>query len=164
MKQKKNAIISLTVALLVPVSVGLLGSIATGESVSTWYQTLKKPAWNPPSWVFGPVWTLLYALMGAASWLIWRKRVEEKKEVRTALTWYGVQLGLNGLWSFIFFGARRPDLALIEIVVLWFAILITVVKFSRLDRLAMALLIPYHLWVTFATALNATIWWLNRGQ
>ena len=153
---RKNGLI---IAILLPIVVGGLGGIVTGSSVKTWYPTLNKPSWNPPAWLFGPVWTALYAMMGLASWRVWRR---QSPASRRALGWYGVQLGLNSLWSILFFGMRQPGLALAEIVVMWAAILITAIKFARLDRLAGVLMIPYQLWVSFATALNGAIWWLNR--
>jgi tryptophan-rich sensory protein len=163
MKLQKSTIFSLIIALLLPFVAAGIGGIATGSSVSSWYPTLKKPAWNPPTWVFGPVWSLLYLLMGLASWLIWRKRITQPVQVRQALGWYGFQLGLNMLWSIIFFGLQRIDLALVEIVALWSALVITIFKFDRVRRDAAALLLPYLLWTTFAAALNATLWWLNRN-
>jgi tryptophan-rich sensory protein len=144
--------------------VAAIGGIATSSSVSTWYPTLNKPAWNPPAWVFGPVWTLLYLMMGLASWLVWQKRADNEIQVRRALGWYGLQLSLNLAWSVIFFGLRQVGLALIEIVALWSVLLITIVNFGRIRRDAAGLLLPYLLWTTFATALNAAIWWLNRNN
>lgn len=164
MQQKKGNLSALVILILLPIIGGGLVGFITSRNVSSWYPTLQKPAWNPPNWIFGPVWTILYGLMGWASWLIWQKRADQPKQVRSAQMWYGLQLGLNFLWSVIFFGFRRPDLALLEIVLLWGAILVTVVKFARIDRLAASLMIPYQLWVTFATALNAAVWWLNRNQ
>jgi tryptophan-rich sensory protein len=164
MSNKRNSMVfSLIIAILLPIFMGIIVGVTTGSSISSWYPTLRKPTWNPPSWIFGPVWTVLYGLMGLASWLVWRKWAAQEKQVRGALLWYGLQLGLNFLWSIIFFGMRRPDLALIEIIVLWGAILITMIKFARVDRLAAWLLVPYQLWVSFATVLNAAIWWLNRS-
>ncbi len=164
MNRQKGNFLSLLAAVLLPIAGGALVGIITSRAVTTWYITLAKPDWNPPNWIFGPVWTVLYGLMGLASWLIWKKRASQPEaQVRSALRWYGWQLGLNYLWSIIFFGARRPDLALVEIVVLWATILVTIVKFSKIDRLAAGLMIPYQLWVTFAAALNAAIWWLNRN-
>ncbi len=162
MQKQKGNILTLVIAVLLPILGGGIVGFITSQEVSTWYLTLQKPAWNPPNWIFGPVWTILYGVIGLASWLIWRKREGQEKQARRALSWYGLQLGLNFLWSVIFFGLRRPDLALLEIVILWGAIVVTLLKFVRLDRLAAALMIPYLLWVTFATALNGAIWWLNR--
>jgi tryptophan-rich sensory protein len=163
MKAQKSNIIALVIALAVPFVVAAIGGIATGSSVSSWYPILKKPVWTPPAWVFGPVWTLLYLMMGIASWLVWQKRAKNQTQVRRALDWYGLQLGLNLFWSVIFFGLQQIGLALIEIVVLWSALLMTIIKFGRIRRAAAGLLLPYLLWTTFATALNAAIWWLNRN-
>jgi len=153
--------VGLAVAIAISLAVGGLGGIATSSSVSTWYQNLNKPSWNPPSWVFGPVWTLLYILMGVAVWLVWRLGWASPR-VRTALVLFGAQLLFNLLWSVIFFGLRKPGWALLEIILLWGLILATLVQFYRLRPESGLLLVPYQLWVTFATALNAAIWWLNR--
>ena len=161
---RKSNLLSLMIALLLPVMGGLGVGMLTGRSVKTWYATLKKPTWNPPSWIFAPVWTLLYGMMGFASWLVWRTDADREAGARDALTWYGFQLGLNYLWSIIFFGLRLPGLALFEIGVLWSAIMVTLIKFARINNLVIALLIPYQLWVTFAAALNGAVWWLNRDK
>jgi len=161
MKAQKSNLVALVIALAATFGVAAIGGIATSSSVSTWYPTLNKPAWNPPAWVFGPVWTVLYLMMGVASWLVWRKRAEQEARVRWALGWYGLQLALNMGWSLIFFGLHQIGLALVEIVALWSALLITTIKFGRIRRDAAWLLLPYLLWTTFATALNAAIWWLN---
>ena len=136
---------------------------ATATSVfiaqNAWYAGLVKPTWNPPGWLFGPVWTLLYVLMGIAAWLIWREggwRVQ-----RRPLGLYLAQWALNALWTPLFFGLHRPGLAFAEIIVLDLAVLATLIAFCRVKRLAGALLVPYLLWVPFATVLNGTIWWLN---
>lgn len=138
---------------------GGIGSYFTFEAVQTWYPTLQKPAWTPPSWVFGPVWTTLYVLMGTAAWRVWRR---SGPEARAALTLFGVQLVLNTAWSGLFFGLRMPGLAFFELVLLWAAILATLLRFRSLDRLAAWLLAPYLAWVTFAGGLNLAIWQLNR--
>ena len=161
MKNRKSNIVAFVIALAVPFTVAAIGGIVTSSSVSTWYQTLNKPAWNPPAWVFGPVWTVLYFMMGLASWLVWRRRSQNEAQVRSALGWYGLQLSLNLGWSVIFFGLQQIGLALIEIVALWSTLLLTTVKFWHIRRAAAGLLLPYLLWTTFATALNAAIWWLN---
>lgn len=137
-----------------------IGGAATASSVGAWYPTLAKPAWNPPSWVFGPVWSTLYLLMAVAAWRVWRHR--EHPQRRAALAWFFVQLALNALWSVLFFGLRRPDLALIEIVILLATLVATGWKFWGIDRVAALLWAPYVAWVGFATVLNGTIWWLNR--
>ena len=134
---------------------GLIGSVFTASSISSWYQYLAKPELNPPSWVFGPVWTTLYLLMGIAAYLVWRVRALKAHAV------FFVQLALNALWSVLFFGLRSPGLALIEIALLWLAILVTIVSFNRVSRTAAFLLVPYLLWVSFATYLNYSIWILN---
>lgn len=137
-----------------------LGSLATARSVGTWYPGLNKPAWNPPAWVFGPVWTALYILMALAAWLVWRRA--EKQAARTILVWYGVQLALNALWSVLFFGLQRPGLAFVEIIILWAVLAGLLAHFWRAHRLAGALWAPYVAWVSFATVLNGSLWWLNR--
>lgn len=146
--------------LLVTLSAGALGGLATASSVGSWYQTIAKPAWNPPSWVFGPVWSTLYVLMAIAAWRVWGKT--EAPGRRSALRWFWVQLVLNTAWSFLFFGLRNPGLAFIEILFIWLAIVVTLVKFARIDRVAGVLWLPYVAWVSFASVLNGTIWWLNR--
>lgn len=156
--------LSLGAALLLPLLAGGLGAVATNSSVSTWYRRLKKPPWNPPAWVFGPVWTVLYLMMGLASWLVWQKRPAHKKKVGNALTWYGLQFTFNSLWSPLFFGLRRTGLAMADIVALWGALLTCLVKFGRVQPLAGWLLVPYFLWVSFASTLNAAVWWLNRNR
>ena len=124
-----------------------------------WYAALIKPEWNPPSWVFGPVWTTLYVLMGVAAWLIWR-RGGWRAQTRP-LGWFVGQLALNALWTPLFFGFHRIDLALLEIVVLWVAIVATIVAFARTSRAAAWLLAPYLAWVSFAAFLTFTLWKLN---
>jgi len=140
--------------------VGGIGSIATMSSVTTWYIDLQKPFLNPPSWVFAPVWTFLYTLMGIAVFIVWR-RGTYKRAVRTALKVFGLQLVLNALWSFLFFGLHSPGLALIEIVVLLSVIVWCSILFYRIYRPAGLLMLPYIAWVLFATYLNAMLWVLN---
>ena len=161
MRLQVSDIVSLVVAVVIPLVVGGLGGIATASSIPTWYQGLNKPGWNPPGWVFAPVWTLLYILMGVAAWLVWRQGWDNP-QVQVALAIFGVQLLLNLFWSLIFFGLHSPGWAVLEIVVLWGFILATTVQFYRLESAAGLLLIPYQLWVTFAAVLNATVWQLNR--
>jgi translocator protein len=135
---------------------GLVGSFFTVSSVNSWYLTINKPSWNPPGFIFGPVWISLYTLMGVASYLVWKKK--EKKLINI----YLIHLVLNSLWSILFFGAQRLDLALIEILVLLLLIGYLTIKFFKVKKLAGVLMIPYLLWVSFATFLNFTIWSLNR--
>jgi tryptophan-rich sensory protein len=142
----------------------VLGALAAGWVGSNfmpgeWYAALTKPSWNPPSSVFAPVWTVLYVLMGVAAWLVWRQAGFSGG--RVALSLFLVQLVLNSLWSYLFFGLQNPLLALIEIIVLWCAILATLVSFWRISSGAGALLTPYLAWVTFASALNYQLWRLN---
>lgn len=140
--------------------VGLLGTPFTTSSIPTWYATLEKPFFAPPNWIFGPVWTLLYLLMGVAFYLIW-KQGWQKKKAKTAGTFFLMQLALNGIWSPIFFGLRAPALGLVIIVAMWVCIAVTIRTFYPLSRVASYLLIPYLLWVSFATLLNAAIVVLN---
>lgn len=153
---KRNYVQSLIVFLIICFAVAGLGSLATTPNIPTWYATLNKPSWNPPNWLFGPVWTLLYAMMAVAGWLVW-KRVGWG----TAIICFAVQLALNLAWSFIFFGAHQTGLAFLEIVLLWLAIVATIISFSSVSKTAAGLLTPYLLWVSFAATLNFTIWRLN---
>ncbi|MEM2865205.1 MAG: TspO/MBR family protein [Candidatus Bathyarchaeia archaeon] len=140
--------------------VGVIGSIFTSSSISTWYPSLVKPAFTPPNWVFAPVWTILYLLMGLSLFLILIKG-GEKGRLKPALSIFAVQLFLNGLWSYLFFGLRNPLYGLVGIILLWVTILITIVEASKISRLAAVLLIPYLAWVTIAATLNFYLWRLN---
>lgn len=133
--------------------------VSPGIASSEWYESLNKPSWNPPNWVFGPVWTLLYAMMGTAAWLIWNKYGFQK--AKGALSAFLLQLILNGLWSQLFFGLKNPEWAFVEIFFLLFAILLTTYLFSKKNKIAAWLMLPYFLWVSFAAVLNGTIWWIN---
>lgn len=148
------------VSIAIALAVGAIGGWATASSVTTWYPTLEKPAFNPPNFLFGPVWTTLYVLMAVAAWLVWRAAPADGHR-RTALRLYAAQLVLNLAWSLLFFGLRRPDLALVEVLVLLGAILATIRAFARVDRRAAGMLAPYAAWVAFATLLNFEIWRLN---
>ncbi|HSF53522.1 MAG TPA: TspO/MBR family protein [Algoriphagus sp.] len=150
--------LKLIISLAIPQLVGGLGAFFTITSVESWYSTLVKPSWNPPSWLFGPVWTLLYILMGIACYLIWKSDHPQKKAL---LKLYFIQLVLNALWSPAFFGMHSPLFGLIVIVPLWMAIMLCIFKFKSLSTLASGLMVPYLLWVTFATALNTAILVLN---
>lgn len=140
--------------------VGFLGTPFTIAAIPTWYTTLHKPFFAPPSWIFGPVWTLLYLLMGISLYLIWIQGATKKK-VRAALWVFGIQLALNFIWTPIFFGMRSPILGLLVIIAMWIAIIMTMKKFYPLSRWASYLLTPYLLWVSFATLLNTAIAFLN---
>ncbi len=151
---------ALAVAVLGTEVIGSIGSIFSIRAIPEWYQGLAKSALNPPNWVFGPVWTTLYALMGIAAFFIW-KRGWQNAAVKTALGVFILQLILNSLWSIIFFGLHAPFFALIDIAVLWIAIVVTIYLFARQSRVAAGLLIPYLLWVSFAFYLNYSIVRLN---
>ena len=138
----------------------VVGNLGTSRGVVDWYPTLMKPSWNPPSWVFGPVWTTLYVMMGIAAWLVWKDR--GWSGARLALTLFVAQLALNAAWSVLFFGMRRPGWAFAEILVLLAAILVTLGLFWGIRRAAGLLLVPYAAWVAFASILNGAIWRLNR--
>jgi len=150
----------LIIAIVVAELAGAIGAIFTIPAIPTWYATLIKSPLNPPSWVFAPVWNILFILMGIAAFLVWKKGLN-KKEVRVALIVFLVQLILNALWSVIFFGLHNPGAAFLEIIVLWLAILATIITFYKVSRGAAYLLIPYILWVTFAGYLTFSVWNLN---
>lgn len=149
----------LLISLILPQLVGLTAGAATARSIDDWYPALRKPSWNPPNWVFAPAWFVLYVAMGVALYRVWGLGWEQ---AGLALTLFGVQLVLNGLWSIVFFGLRSPGWALVEVIFLWLAVAATTVAMGRLDSLSWALLLPYLAWVTFAAALNGAVWWLNR--
>ena len=156
-----NNTFKLGIAVAVPLAVGGLSGFVTARSVATWYPTLTKPFFNPPAWVFGPTWTVLYIMMGVAAFLVWRQGFSTK-DVRLALTLFAAQLALNGLWSILFFGLQSPGLAFAEILLLWLSIVATVWIFRRVVPAAALLMLPYLAWVSFAAVLNGSIWMLNR--
>ena len=135
-----------------------VGGAGTAAGVRTWYPSLDRPSWRPPDELFGPVWTVLYAANAVSAWLVWRANPTQS---RPALSLYGAQLALNAAWPLLFFGLKRPGLALIEIALLWVAIVATVSAFARRHRFAALLLLPYLAWVTFALVLNAELWRRN---
>jgi len=153
-------IVKLVVSIVACQAAGAIGSLATTPNIPTWYDTLEKPFFTPPSWLFAPAWITLYLLMAIAAFLIWRKGLGEEG-VKTALVIFLVQLVLNALWSVVFFGLTSPLYGMVVILLLWVAILLTIIKFFRLSTTAGALLLPYILWVSFASALNISIWVLN---
>ena len=153
-------IIKIVLVVLVCTSLGYMSGMVTRDSITTWYPTLVKPIFNPPNWIFAPVWTLLYIMMGIAAGLVWTSNTDEKT-VQKALGLFAIQFGLNALWSYLFFGLHNPLLALIEIIVLLLLIFDTFTEFKKIDKIAGMLLLPYLAWVSFATILNASIWWLN---
>ena len=150
----------LIIAVVVSELAGIIGSVFTTPSIPTWYATLVRPALSPPAWVFGPVWTTLFALMGIAAFLVWKKGLE-RRDVKVALGIFIGQLVLNTLWSIIFFGLHNPGAAFIEIIFLWLAILATIIAFAKISKPAAWLLLPYILWVGFAGYLNFWFWMLN---
>ncbi len=158
MAVKKKLWISLTAFILLCFIVEIIGSFWTKEAVSIWYPTLVKPSWTPPDWVFGPVWSILYIMIAIAGWLIYRARHSTKRTV--ALILYGCQLALNFIWSFLFFSLRSPTLGLIDIILLCLLISLTIIKAWSVRPLASLMLIPYLVWVVYATSLNAGIWLL----
>lgn len=143
-------------------AIGFLSGKVTQSSVTTWYPTLIKPIFNPPNWLFAPVWTLLYILMGIAAGLIWNEMNSKEKEVKKALQFFIIQLCLNALWSYLFFGLFNLFLAGVEIILLWLLIYETYLKFYPINKRAAQLLLPYLGWVAFASILNWSLWWLNR--
>ncbi len=151
----------LIISLLLPLAVGAIAGIATSRNIPTWYTTLNKPSFAPPNYLFAPVWTTLYILMGIALYIFWTKPdVEHWKN--KGLTIFGVQLLLNFLWSFLFFEFKVMGIALVEIIIMWIAIFLTILVFSRISKLAAWLLVPYIAWVSFASILNYYYWSLNR--
>lgn len=159
MKQKRLWI-SFVIFILLCLIIEIIGSIWTKETVSTWYPTLAKPSWTPPDWVFGPVWSCLYIMIAISGWLIYRAEYSHNRSI--ALILYGGQLALNFIWSFLFFSLRSPTLGLIDIVLLFLLISLTIKKAWSVSPSASLLLIPYLAWVTYATSLNAGIWLLNK--
>jgi benzodiazapine receptor len=151
----------LVVSIVACLAAGAIGSIFTRSAIPTWYATLEKPVFSPPNWLFAPVWTLLYILMGIAAFLVWRKGSDDR-QVKTALIVFLIQLIINASWSVVFFGLESPLFGLVVISVLWVVILVTVIQFYKISRAASVLLWPYLLWVTFAAVLNSSIWLLNR--
>ena len=153
-------ILKIVLVVVLCVTVGYLSGLVTRESILTWYVTLNKPSFNPPNWVFAPVWTLLYIMMGVAAGMIWTSNSDEQT-TKKALGFFAIQLGLNALWSYLFFGLHNPLLALIEIILLWLMIFETYNLFKKINKTSGLLILPYLAWVSFATILNASIWWLN---
>jgi tryptophan-rich sensory protein len=153
-------IFKLILSVVICLGAGAIGSLFTASSIPTWYTTIEKPFFNPPNWIFGPVWTLLFIMMGVALFLVWNKGWQNKK-VKIAMLIFGIQFLLNILWSILFFGFLSPFYAFVEIIFLWLAILVTIIYFYQISRPASWLLVPYILWVSFASVLNFFIWRLN---
>ncbi len=150
----------LGIAIAFPLAVGATSGFFTVTGVESWYQTIQKPSWNPPNWIFGPVWTTLYVLMGIALFLVWKSDTLAQLK-RIAIVLFMAQLILNFFWSFIFFNQQQIGWALAEMILLWVFILLTIFVFAQISRPAAWLLVPYISWVSFAAILNYTIWKLN---
>ena len=163
LKEQLQSAAGFVVFLVMCLGAQLTSSLLTMPAIrSGWYGSLEKPFFNPPDWVFGPVWTILYFTMAVAAWMVWRLEAENPL-VKPALLVFFAQLIFNVFWSALFFGMRRPGLALVEIIGLWLLILATALIFYRVTRWAALLLVPYAAWVLYAAILNGAIWWLNRG-
>jgi translocator protein len=159
MTPKTKSFLIVLLCFAAPLLVGAFASLATASSVGTWYATLNKPFFNPPNWLFGPVWTTLYILMGVSSLMVYKRPYSASR--RFGLDLYMIQLFFNFTWSFVFFGFQSPGWALVNIVLLWLLLVLMIIHFYRSSSVAAYLQIPYLMWITFATALNAAIWWLN---
>ena len=149
----------LVVCIVICLLAGIIGSFFTTKNIPTWYAAINKPAFNPPNWIFGPVWTTLYLMMGISLFLVWRQR--NTLNISHALIFFSIQLILNALWSFLFFGMKLLLLGFIEICILWIFILLSIITFSGISSTASYLLIPYLLWVSYASVLNYFIFKLN---
>jgi translocator protein len=158
--ENKKTFLRFIVSILIPIAVGISAGILTASSVSSWYATLTKPSFNPPNWIFAPVWNLLYFLMGLALFIVWQKE-KENPNFKKAVWIFAIQLALNFFWSLIFFGFHSPGLALLEIIFLWLSIVLNIFYFSKISKISAWLLVPYILWVSFAAFLNFSLWRLN---
>jgi tryptophan-rich sensory protein len=154
-------LLKLLASVFICLAAGGIGTLFTSSAIPTWYATLNKPVFSPPNYLFAPVWTLLYILMGVSAYLIYSKGLKSKK-VRAALYLFGIQLVLNALWSPVFFGAKNILLALIIIIAMWICIGKTILAFGKINKVASYLLYPYIAWVSFATILNFSVWLLNK--
>lgn len=152
-------LLGLVVSITICFAAAGLGGLVTNPKIPNWYAQLAKPVWTPPDWLFGPVWSMLYLMMAVAAWLVWRPKGFAGAKLPLAL--FAIQLALNSLWSVLFFGFQRPGVAAIEIILLWAAILATLIAFWRRSRWAGLLLVPYLMWLSFAVVLNWAIWWMN---
>jgi len=152
--------LQLAASIIICQLAGIIGSVFTTSAIPTWFAGLKKPSFNPPSWLFGPVWITLYTMMGVSLYLVWQKRVEIKM-VWPAVIFFLIHLAVNASWSIIFFGQKNPGMAFATIILLWLMIVISIALFYRINKTAGLLLIPYLLWVSFASILNYNIWKLN---
>lgn len=154
----KSLVLKISICVLLCLALGLLSGFSTVESINNWYRFINKPVWNPPNWLFGPVWTLLYVMMGIALALVWHTKHQNKKR---AVTFFVIQFALNIAWSFIFFNLHAIGLAFAEIMIMFILIAFTMAAFYKISKPAAWLMIPYLTWVSFATVLNGSIWYLN---
>jgi len=152
-------LIKLCISVILPLAIGAIAGIFTAQAIPDWYASLIRPSFNPPNGIFGPVWTSLYLLMGISLFIIWKQPTSKKRNI--AMTIFVIQLLLNFCWSFLFFYFKEIGLALIEIIIMWIAILIMIISFHKVKPLAAYINIPYILWVSFATILNAAYYILN---
>ncbi len=159
---KLNNVVKLIIAIIIPVAVGGISGFFTASNVDTWFTTVAKPSFNPPSWLFAPVWTTLYVMMGIALFLVWKNETVSKAVKQKAIIFFAIQMALNFLWSFTFFEAHAIGWAVVNIVLLWLFILATIFSFAPISKTAAWLLVPYISWVSFASILNIAIWQLNK--
>ena len=157
-----NKITRILAIVVTCLAIGYFSGMVTRSAITTWYPTLVKPSFNPPNWVFAPVWSMLYIMMGVAAGLVWNRIDFERETVKKALVFFTIQLALNALWSYLFFGLHNPMLAGLEIIVLWLMIYETYIQFVKINKIAGYLFLPYLAWVSFAAVLNGSIWWLNK--
>ncbi|MCL4354729.1 tryptophan-rich sensory protein [Patescibacteria group bacterium] len=160
MKQSKN-ILRLIISIAICQSACLIGALFTVSSIENWFNLLNQPSFRPPNWLFGPVWTTLYTLIGISLYWIWTAGTE-KKEVKDALKLFAIHLALNASWSIVFFGMHNIFLSLVNIIALWILIVMVMFKFYKINRKASLILLPYLAWVSFATILNYNIFLLNK--
>jgi len=156
----KQKILPLIGFILITFIAAFIGSLFTTPSIASWYRNLNKPSFAPPNFLFAPVWTILFFLMAIAAFLVWQNK--NNPQAKKALIFYFVQLAFNSLWSIIFFGLHNPGVAFLEIIILWILILLTLIKFYKIQKIAGLLLVPYLLWVSFASFLNLFVWLLNK--
>jgi benzodiazapine receptor len=149
------------ILIVICLGIGYIAGMVTQNGIETWYATIEKPSFNPPNWIFAPVWTVLYICIAIAGGIIWDK-IDTNPLAKKALLFFAIQLVLNTVWSFLFFGLKNPLVALIEIILLLLMIYETYMLFAKISKVAGYLFLPYLLWVSFAMFLNASIWWLNR--
>lgn len=149
------------ISIVICQAAGFFGSLFTTPKIATWYQGVTKPSFNPPNYLFGPVWTLLFILMGISLYIIWISKFKDRTYKKEVITIFAIQLVLNIFWSILFFGFESPMLAFFEIIALWVSIFATIIGFYKISKIASLILIPYILWVSFASVLNFFIWKLN---